>query len=252
MSISDKLKTIAENMTKVHDAGKTAEYDKMWNRIQGNGNLTDYSTMAGYFNGKMFGFNNFYPKYDIRPVGNANQLFYAWENQSKFGITDNKGSLTQRLKDCGVVLDTSQATSLLSAFNYGHFTEIPTIDCTGITTPANTTSVFANGYSRLVTIEKIKTKEEVTYKNWFQNTNVQNVVFEGVIGQDLDISYGTRLTYDSVMSIVEHLKDYSGTTTTKTLTLKSGVFTNASFKTAGVTEADIEALVNAKGWSLVS
>lgn len=222
--------------------GKQAEHSKMWDRLQLNGNLTNYIPQTGYFNGKQFGFNNFYPKYDIKPIGNASHLFYAWENNASYGVTDNKGSLKQRLEECGVVLDTSKATILTSCFAYTRLTEIPTIDFTGITSPNSTTGVFAHAYSALITIEKIITKESVTYKNWFINTDVTNVTFEGVIGQDLDMSYGSRLTVESMNNIISCLKDYSDTDTTHTLSL-------GSTKLAKLTDAE-KAVATQKGWTL--
>lgn len=191
------------------ETGKQAEHSKMWDRLQYNGNLTYYSDPRGFFNGGQFGFDNFYPKYDIRPVGSAAHLFYAWSNTSNYGGTNKAGSLKQRLEECGVVLDTSKATDATSMFNYCNMTEIPTLDFTSLTD--TTTSVFANSYSRIITIEKIITKESVTYKNWWQNTDITNITFEGVIGKDIDLSYGSRLTVASMKSIILHLKNYLNT-----------------------------------------
>lgn len=187
------------------ETGKKAEHSKMWDRLQLNGELTDYSTQTGYFYGKLFGFSNFYPKHDIRPIGDASRLFYAWENK----YNDQIGSLKQRLDECSVVLDTSQATLLTHAFSYNSMSEIPTIDCTGLT--GNSLYVFASAYARLITIEKIITKESVTYYRWFQNTNLTNITFEGVIGKDIDLSYGSKLTVASMKSIILHLKNYLNT-----------------------------------------
>lgn len=173
-------------------------------------------------------------------------MFYNWQKGNNF-------SLKQRLEECGVVLDLSQCLAIGSIFAYcRRITEIPTMDLRGITSYSNTAGLFRDNYSSLVTIEKIITKEEITYSTWFTNTNIQNITFEGVIGNDISFSYASRLTYDSLMNIIEHLKDYSGTDTTHTLTVNAKMFTNDSFKAAGATEAGIEALVNAKGWSLVS
>jgi hypothetical protein len=118
------------------------------------------------------------------------------------------GSLTQRLKECGVVLDTSKATNLSQIFNYSRFTEIPTIDFSSVT--AACSGCFANLYAVLKTIEKIVVHENLTYTNWFTNaTGLENVRFEGVIGQNgLDFSPCKNLTYDSCHSTFTHLKDF--------------------------------------------
>lgn len=238
MALIDALKTIGNQIRKytkkpdliplwempfaiddVFKAGQEDEHSKMWDRLQMNGTLTNYQPdLLGYFNGKKFGFNNFYPKYDIRPVGNASYLFYGWENNKTIGVTDNKGSLSQRLEECGVVLDTSQATNILSMFAYSRFTEIPTIDCTGLN--GESKLVFAYSYN-LERIEKIITKEDVVYTNWFVNcSDLKSVVFQGEIGQNIDFSSCTKLTHDSLFyGIICHLKDYAGTGTTRTLTI---------------------------------
>lgn len=219
MSVKEEALKLQKSVSALYESGKKAEHDKMWDRIQMNGTLTNYNAVTGYFNGKTFGFNNFYPKYDIKPVGNANVLFYAWENDASIGITDNDGSLKQRLNECGVVLDTSGATSLHKAFAYTYITELPVIDVTGIESPNNTAQVFAYGYSRLKTIEKIITKEEVTYTKWFLQTDLTNITFEGVIGKDIDFSYSTNITVESMKSAILHLKNYTGTDSEFTYTI---------------------------------
>lgn len=211
--------------------GKQAEYDAFWDIFQNYGNRTDYNYAFG------FGFTNanFYPKYDIIVKNYCTSIFYALAGGSKFSLID-------RLNSCGVKLDTSKAINLTGLFNYANrITGIPTIDCTGLS--GNSTSLFANLYANCKTIEKIITKESVTYKNWFTNTDVTNVTFEGVIGQDLDISYGDNLTVASMNSIISCLKDITTETdTTRTLTLGTA-------KKAKLTEAEI-AVATQKGWSV--
>ena len=59
----------------------------------------------------------------------------------------------------------------------------------------------------------------------------------------LDLSSCTKLTHDSLMSIINALYDYSGTTTTRTVTLG----TDNKNK---LTEAEI-AIATQKGWSVI-
>ena len=206
---------INTEVDKIYDAGKKSEYDAFWDRFQANRDNMNQSSAV--FNGFYWGFSNFYPKYDIKPVGYAGyQLFYAWEN--KHG--DSIGSLKQRLEECGVVLDTSQATNLSGAFAYSYITELPVIDCTSLT--GNNTTVFGHNYSRMNTIEKLIVNENITYTNWFLNTNLENLTIEGVIGQNgFNVQWSTRMTHDSLMSIINALQDKSvdtsGTTWTVTL-----------------------------------
>lgn len=258
---SDKLKTIAENEQKVYDAGKIrgrqegydeghqdgtaegsevgkqAERDAFWSRyLQNGGRATNFSYQLGLFYGESFGFSNFYPTCDIKPIGDASYLFYAWENKYK----DSAGSLSERLKECGVVLDTSGATKLTLAFAYTHITELPTIDCTGL--GSGSTGLFSHSYSRLKTIEKLIVNENVTFASWFSNSNVQNLTFEGVIGQNLNLGPCTSLTGDSIRSTIECLSD---TATGKTLTLSQTAIDN------GFSQIEFDTLVASRpNWTI--
>lgn len=72
MNIAEKLTTIAENTQAVHEAGKQAEYDAIWDCIQDNGNRTQY-------NSAFLGWNWEYadPKYkiDLTGITNSNPIF---------------------------------------------------------------------------------------------------------------------------------------------------------------------------------
>jgi hypothetical protein len=223
MTRDEQFEVIAENVPKVYEtgerAGKKAEHDAFWDVFQNKGARADYSRA---FQGYGWTFANFYPKYDIRPAGSAPYLFYA--HGSEYNSAASKGSLKERLEECGVVLDTSKATSISDMFNYNKvFTEIPTIDVTG-TTGSASARVFANTYAELITIEKIITKEDVTYVSWFSSASkLANVAFEGVIGQDIDLHW-SPLSKESIQSVINHLSD---TATGKTLTLSKAAVEKA-------------------------
>ena len=122
MSIAEKFEVIADE---VYEKGKKDEYDKFWDVYQTNGKRTGYDYG---FSGYGFNFSNFYPKYDIRPEGYREKVFYAW-NGSATGLNESlfRGSLKQRLEECGVTLDTSKMTYMGSMFSNSEFTELPTI-----------------------------------------------------------------------------------------------------------------------------
>jgi hypothetical protein len=208
LGLTDTIKAdeLPEMINGVYAIGQKTERDKFWDAFQNNGNRTAYPNSQGVFSGYNFNFDNFYPKYDIRPEGNANQLFYAWTNGNVIG------SLSQRLKECGVVLDTSKATSMGQMFSYTKFTELPAISFEGVTSSAsnNIRHVFANN-PHLETIEKIIVTENTYYQTWFADTtNLKNVTFEGIIGQNgLDLSPSTSLTKDSLMNVINCLMAYT-------------------------------------------
>lgn len=234
MSIADKLTTIAENEQRVFEAGKKSEYDKFWDAYQSNGTLTNYiRCFQGYFWDK----DNFFPKYDICPSGDASNMFYAWEVSDT--MPDRSFDLQQRLEDCGVRLDTSKATNMTNAFAYGRaIKRLPTIDVTGLTNASN--SMF--GYSNIITIDKIIVDESTPIGTWFGgiSNTFANVTFEGVIGANMTIT-SSGLTHDSLISIINALKNFTDGTT-KTLTIGA---TNL----AKLTDAE-KAIATQKGWTL--
>ena len=235
MGIKDKLITIAENIPMVYNAGveqgKQEQYHAFWDNIQENGKRRNYSST---FQGNVFNVDTFYPKYDIIAEGNASNAFYSWNHYS---VDKSVLNLKERLEECGVILDTSKATNLTALFGYGRFTEIPTIDCNGLSVAS--TQLFRRNYEYLKKIELIKTNESVTYTQWFQDdTALEDIAFEGVIGQDIDFS-ACPLTKASVENIIEHL---STTSSGKTLTLKqsavNAVFTTEEFEALKATRTN--------------
>jgi hypothetical protein len=77
---------------------------------------------------------------------------------------------------------------------------------------------------------------------FYQATALQNITFEGVIPMSLSFADCVLLTHDSLMSILNALKDLTGTGSTLTLTLGT---TNL----AKLTDAE-KAIATQKGWSL--
>ena len=65
---------------------------------------------------------------------------------------------------------------------------------------------------------------------------------DSVIGANISFAQSNKLSHDSLMSIINALKDFSSTTTTKTLTL------HANSK-ALLTDSE-KAIATQKGWTL--
>lgn len=211
-------------------AGRKAEREEFWEANQQGGMRENYQyAYIGYG----FDFDNFYPRYDIRTVGPATAMFFHWSGGER-----HADSLRDRLKDCGVTLDTSQATSVSQLFYNSEITQLPTIT---LPEGASNTNCFAkNPY--LFLIEKVIVGENTTYNNCFAETpNLKEIRFEGVIGQNgLDFSDSPGLTVESLRSVLSCLKTLSGTTRTLTL---------GSANLAKLTEEE-KAAAAAKGWTL--
>lgn len=254
MSISEKLTTIAENQRLVYDAGKKAEYDRFWDSYQQNGERVNYGFA---FAGQWYD-NIFYPKYDLM-VNSTAYMFYST------GITD----LAARLKECNVILDTSNATSLDNCFAYSVITHLPEISAIKVASFGN---VF-NKARNIHTIDKFILKDDgsqtFTANTFSECYALENIVIEGTIGQNgFNVSSSTKLTKDSLFgklateeqiatgkNIVElngnyywggifgALKDYSKDTSgTHTITLGGTNLKN-------LTDAE-KAIATEKGWTL--
>lgn len=222
MNITDKLITIAENEQKVYDAGYEkgkAEggdswYDTFWDNYQNNGNKKKYAYGFYSWNRDLF-----YPKHDIICGSNMAALFQFFESGSSESF-----DLSARLKERGVTLDTSGATTGGGyCFYWTSFSKIPPVDFTGMERDdEKLTYAFANNY-HLTEIEKITCKETNVFNVSFVGcSKLEKLEIEGTIGSLFDISQAP-LNKASIESVVEHLSDNVG----NTLQLKKSAVINA-------------------------
>ena len=68
--------------------------------------------------------------------------------------------------------------------------------------------------TRLATIRTLTVGESNTFSNWFREcNNLENITFEGVIGKnELNFQWSTKLSHDSLVSIINCLQDKSADT----------------------------------------
>jgi hypothetical protein len=206
------------------EQGKQAEYDAFWDMYQLNGQRLTYS----YAFSETWTDETFNPKYDMRPTA-ALSMFQRTK------ITD----LVAALERAGIVLDTSGVTSFLYFMQDTKITHAPTIDCSRSPTIQN---IFAFSYY-LHTIDKLILHEGITQmQNAFNSCHVlENITIEGVIAKTISFQW-SPLSDASVQSIIDHLKDLTGTTA-QTLTLRATVG-------AKLIEEQ-KATITAKNWTLV-
>jgi hypothetical protein len=203
--------------------GQKNQLENFWNTF-----LADTSSFYQRFSGKGFSDANFYPTKDIIIVGSGADLFSASI------ITDLAG----RLKECGVVLDTSGATNLSYGFNGSTITRLPILDLTNCTNNSN----FVGVCNDLVYIEKLIVSEKTPAYN-FNNAALEYVIFNGVIDKNgWGVSACKKLTHKSLMSIINTLKDYSGDTSGTTYKITFG-----SINIAKLTEDELYK-IEEKGW----
>lgn len=248
MSIADiasKAIVVAENAPKVYEAGRKFEHDRFWDKLQDYGNRTNYGfdgyseatkSDSGHFLKQFWGMSNFYPKYDINVVGSGNRMMYAWDD-----VGD--GDLAQRLINCGVKLDTSKMTDGEYMFSHTYFTRLPFVDLSSATIALHGVFEYSE---QLHTIDGVRFSESTAiHRHFVRCGKLVNCPFEGVIAQNgLNVSWSTKLSHDSLMSIINCLKDYS-TDTSGT----SWAVTLGTDNLAKLTDAE-KAIATQKGWTL--
>ena len=219
MSVSEKLATITDNVRRVYSAGENvgnmygyqygyqdghingvaegekAEHDRFWDSYQGNGVRQNYN-YAFYYVG--WSDDNFYPKYDI----NAGAINYAFYYST---ITN----LEQRLKDCGVIMNTDNTKQLYYTAAYSTITHFPEIGGTDVT---NAENAFLQ-CTKLVSIKKITVSNTsaCSFTNAFRTaTALTEIRFgENISPQNLNLQW-SPLSRDSLLSLINGLADKSG------------------------------------------
>jgi hypothetical protein len=102
---------------------------------------------------------------------------------------------------------------------------------------------YAFNSSSAVTVRKLIVSENTKYDYTFRYAEkLVEIRFEGVIGQNIDFA-SCPLSHESLLDILSHLKNISGTGETRTLTL-------GSKNLAKLTDAE-KAIATTKGWTLL-
>lgn len=191
----------AEGEAAGYENGMAAEYDAFWNVYQENGTRTNYQ--YGAFGGDGWTDKIFKPKYPIK-VRFGYGMFTGCQltkikdiDFSLAGDLNQVMYVCQRLKEVGVVNAPLSTNALMS---------------------------FSGDYE-LHTIEKLVIGEQCAFNQTFVNCSaLENITFEGVIGNDINFQWSTKLTRASIESIINHLSD---TASGKTLTLSKTAIENA-------------------------
>ena len=214
MTVAEKLVKVSKNREKLYEAGKKAEYDKNWDYHQDSGRKKNYNYA---FAGTWWNDDTFCPKYDMKSVESANNIFCFAT------ISDLKGILER----CGVTLDLSLANPAGYAFNgMRELTRLPVINLSGVTAGNYRLDNVFNGDGKLWYIEKFIIRDDGlnTFNNVFNGcTSLTYLRIEGVIGNDINFS-ACPLSRESMESVISALSD---TASGKTVTFKKSAKENA-------------------------
>lgn len=202
----------------VFDAGKKSEYDAFWDAYQSNGTRTDYYNA---FAGKGWTQTNLKPKYVARP-SEARNMFYQ-----STGITDL--TLTGKF-------DFSAVTAISDCMAWSSVTKVPSINLSNARSSPN---AIAKAKS-LVTVENLifpTSPFTESVSEFFLVCNaLENITITGTIqNTGFDLHWSTKLTIESLTSILTALSKDSSVAAGKSIT----------FPTAA--QAKIQADTTAKG-----
>lgn len=216
------LRNVISSLEGKASGGDDSYYDTFWDAFQQNGTLTNY---YGAFYGAGWTDETFKPKYT--PMPGSGEMFH------NSGIT--------KLEN-GIVDFSKLGDGYMVFRGCSNLVRLPRLDFSSMTT----SSWLFGQCPKLEEIECIVVNETLTYANaFFANSNegslLKEVRFEGVIGQSLNLKWSNLLSNDSVQSIIDHLKDLTGSTA-QTLTLHADVG-------AKLTEAQKSAIAS-KNWNV--
>lgn len=219
------------------EQGKQAEYDAFWDAYQNKGARDNYQ--MGFSGGGWYP-DTFKPKYSMYPI-TLNSTF--WNFGGRHSKEQEDADFVELFDKRGLVFDTSKCTNWMSAFMWARIKRLGVIDLTGAV--GSLTTTFA--YGEIFNIDKLIVKETTAFiSNTFQNqSKLEEIRFEGVIGvNDLNLQWSTKLSHESLMSIINCLQDKSGDTSGTTWKVTIG-----STNLAKLTEEEVEIAKN-KGWTV--
>lgn len=223
------LDDMASGVNDVYDAGVA----KLWRIITFNGKRTHAN--------RVFAESDWGSIEELplvwAPTGYFTQLFYNYK-----GAKLPRTQYLDLSKPSSANIYNQEAFSQMFAWwsdNYGPNGVIPDY---GLPAVGIYYQTFANSRG-LKTITKIRTMASTVFNNTFMSSpNIVNITFEGVIGKNIDVSPCTKLSHDSLMNIIECLKDYSEDTSGTVYTLTMG-----STNMAKLTDEELLIIKN-KGW----
>ena len=215
---SDAVKSgeMADKIKAVYEAGKTvggdteaayerglaegreAEHMAFWNIFTNNGKRTNYNN-AFYCDHDAVAWTaqNFKPPYKLTPT-KCSQMFsyFSWQIKPVAGITPD-------------IVDFSQCTEANRTFRNAHIAPL-VVDFSSLTKMEGTFMTDNGGYMTDTTIkvtENLKSESQAFLHHSYGVTFTD----DSVIACSMSFSYSTRMTVAQAKSIINALKDFSGT-----------------------------------------
>jgi hypothetical protein len=206
--------------------GMQTEWDRFWDACQNNGERSVYTYAFAYASWNDITFK---PKYDII-IDVGNNAFSA------SSITD----LAKILEEQGVSIKfTDSNGQKFNMFASSNITRIPVL-----TMPTNSTAYgYFSSCRKLHTVEGLVSNEITTYesakgdsKTFAYCSELVKIIFYGIVANNCDIHWSTKLSRESILSLLKVLK---ASVTGVTITLPTKCIDTAT-DTKAMIEGDTE------------
>lgn len=216
------------------EAGRKAEEDAFWEVFQDGGNRTDYQYAFYTWSAAEY----IRPKYKIVPttINGAASVFYRCKKLKK--IEPEYFDFSQK--------PTGDTTASGYSHTFNSCNSLEEIKDLGFIPQHSYYSTFAY-CGNLKTITRMAVNEKTVYNAVFtQCKALENLTIDGTIGQNgFNVSDCTKLSPDSLRSIINALKDYSEDTSGTEWLIRVG-----SDNLTKLEKEDLLAEVGRKGWNI--
>jgi hypothetical protein len=203
-------------------------YDLLWDAIQSNGARTNYANAFNCSGGRgTWTKESFRPKYSIHATEPSN-CFMQFNDATADAPQIDLVSLANEL---GIEIDFSGKSSFYMAFATGGISRIGTVDASQAT---NMGAAFYGSYNSvqgLVTVERLIVSENTVFVgNTFQDCQfLEHLTVEGVFGNSINLQWSTKLSKNSIKSVISAANDqydtnYAGFTVTLSLAAVNKAF----------------------------
>lgn len=198
-----------EPADEIYKQGNYDERVKFWDAWTDNGKRTDYGYGCYGWYGEAF-----YPTRDLGGT-NMQRMFYMFKELD----------LAERCKECGIKIDCTKCTNTGYMFGSSEVTGVPHLELNHRN--MNKFDGLFNNCPNLKYVEKITFRDDGTQTflaTTFNCSGLEEIRFEGVIGNDITFQSCTLLSKESISSIMNVL---STTTSGKILSLSKTAVNNA-------------------------
>ena len=235
VDIKDKHVKIAENALKAYETGLS----RYWDAKTQNGKRRNY---AQAFLNEGINMELLRHGQTLKPTGDNRRMFRYVKN-----IGEEPIDLYKLQQEYNIVFDLSEVTHMGEMFESAEIENAGIIDISAtLQDSAKYNIYFLFAYSKIKRIEKFIVSETSCefYSTFFRADYLEHCIFEGTIAKNgLSFTTANKLDYESLISVIDCLKDYSEDT--------SGTVWKVSFGPTNLNKLTTEdkERIEVKGWT---